>query len=59
MTDSTTTPRSAAGNSDVFLFANLKKDYQDKEYYYEEFCYKQMHQKEHNSKGASLSLIHI
>ncbi|GAA5918695.1 hypothetical protein JCM8208_000677 [Rhodotorula glutinis] len=46
-----------AGNSDVFLFANLKKDYQDKEYYYEEFCYKQMHQKEHNSKVSADSVL--
>ncbi|TNY18697.1 hypothetical protein DMC30DRAFT_409291, partial [Rhodotorula diobovata] len=46
-----------AGNSDVFLFAAVKKDYQDKEFYYEEFCYKQTHKKEHNSKVNAESVV--
>ncbi|KPV77239.1 uncharacterized protein RHOBADRAFT_52176 [Rhodotorula graminis WP1] len=46
-----------AGNADVFLFANFKKDYQDKEFYYEEFCYKQTHKKEHNSKVSADSVL--
>ncbi|KPV77240.1 uncharacterized protein RHOBADRAFT_42454 [Rhodotorula graminis WP1] len=34
---------------DVFLFDGIKKDSNDKEYYYEEFCYKQFNLKQHDS----------
>lgn len=47
-------PRADSGK-DVFLFDGIKKDSNDKEYYYEEFCYKQFNFKQHDSDGASLS----
>ncbi|GAA5859588.1 hypothetical protein JCM9279_002247, partial [Rhodotorula babjevae] len=34
---------------DVFLFDGIKKDSNDKEFYYEEFCYKQFNLKQHDS----------
>ncbi|GAA5918638.1 hypothetical protein JCM8208_002086, partial [Rhodotorula glutinis] len=36
---------------DVFLFDGIKKDSNDKEYYYEEYCYKQFNLKQHDSDG--------
>lgn len=49
-------PPSAATGGQVFLSDGLKKDYQDKEYYYEEFCYKQYKAREHSNDGASRPL---
>ncbi|GAA6048178.1 hypothetical protein JCM3770_003698 [Rhodotorula araucariae] len=46
-----------AKGTDVFLFANLKKDIHDQEFYYEEFCYKQVSIKEHNSKVNADSVL--
>ncbi|POY76116.1 hypothetical protein BMF94_0839 [Rhodotorula taiwanensis] len=37
-----------AKGQNVFLFDGIKKDSNDKEFYYEEFCYKQFNVKEHN-----------
>ena len=46
-------PARADKGKDVFLFDGIKKDSNDKEFYYEEFCYKQFSYKEHNANGAS------
>ncbi|BGP45593.1 hypothetical protein JCM10450v2_001412 [Rhodotorula kratochvilovae] len=43
--------------ADVFLFAAVKKDINDVEFYYEEFCYKQTRVKEHNSKVSANSVV--
>ena len=43
-------PRSAKGQN-VFLFDGIKKDVNDKEFYYEEFCYKQFNVKQHEENG--------
>ena len=45
---------SAAKGQNVFLFDGIKKDVNDKEFYYEEFCYKQFNVKQHNENGAYL-----
>ncbi|KWU41003.1 hypothetical protein RHOSPDRAFT_37462, partial [Rhodotorula sp. JG-1b] len=37
-----------AKGQNVFLFDGIKKDVNDKEFYYEEFCYKQFNVKQHN-----------
>ncbi|KWU41386.1 hypothetical protein RHOSPDRAFT_27676, partial [Rhodotorula sp. JG-1b] len=37
----------------VFLFDGIKKDVNDKEFYYEEFCYKQFNVKQHNENGPA------
>ncbi|GJN88154.1 hypothetical protein Rhopal_001111-T1 [Rhodotorula paludigena] len=44
-------------NLDVFLRDGLKKDVNDQEFYYEEFCYKQFGVKEHNSKVSADSVL--
>ncbi|GAA6009982.1 uncharacterized protein JCM10292_000739 [Rhodotorula paludigena] len=44
-------------NLDVFLRDGLKKDVNDQEFYYEEFCYKQFGVKEHNSKVSVDSIL--
>lgn len=44
------TPPAARGQN-VFLFDGIKKDVNDKEFYYEEFCYKQFNVKQHTENG--------
>ena len=43
----------AAQGKSVFLSDGLKKAYDDVEYYYEEFCYKQYKERSHSNDGAS------
>lgn len=43
--------RSASGQT-VFLSDGRKKDYEDKEWWYEEFCYKKFKGRERNKEGA-------
>jgi hypothetical protein len=48
-------PRSADYGKDVYLFDGLRKDENDVEFYYKEFCYKSVNIDSHDEKGSFLS----